>query len=379
MSCDPARLLTLWEQQSREHAVLLLDAAGRIIHFNPGAEHIFEYTAGEVTGLPPDILFTPQDRANGIAAHEIEVATIDEPAEDDRWQQRKDGSRFWASGVLVGLRDDSGEIVGFAKVVRNRTALREQIETLKNQVQALNDLSKRRDTFLSTLAHELANPLGPLLNVISLIRQTVPASAELDYALGVIARQTDLLRRLVGDLLELARAGAGKIVLDTRPLALQGLLEETLDDCRHLAVERGHEVKLILPSGPLTVMGDAERLHQVFVNLLTNAAKYTHRGGAISVKATTEGDEAVVRFEDNGIGIPHDMLPRIFELFTQVDASRPMSEGGLGIGLALVKELVSLHGGSVQAASEGPGKGSEFSVRLPLLKSERADIDGDGK
>jgi signal transduction histidine kinase len=156
---------------------------------------------------------------------------------------------------------------------------------------------------------------------------------------------------------------------------LQEILEQVVADCRGFILERRHQLKVLLPSGPLEVECDAARIRQVFVNLLTNASKYTHPGGLIAIKATGEGEEAVVRIEDNGVGIPTAMLPRIFELFTQVESARPMAQGGLGIGLALVRELVALHGGSVQAQSEGEGKGSQFTVRLPLTPAAQAGIE----
>jgi two-component system CheB/CheR fusion protein len=322
-------------------------------------------------------LFTPEDQARGAAEHELEVAGADHPAEDDRWQERADGSRFWASGLLVGLRDAGGRLVGYAKVLRNRTSVKEQLETLRNQAQTLNELSTRREAFLSTVAHELANPLGPLTNAVHIIRTTVAPSKELEFALRVIERQSDMLRKLVGDLLEFSRVGVGKVTLDVKRLSLHDVLEQVVEDCRGHATQRRHELLLLLPRAPIVVDADHERLRQVFLNLVTNAIKYTHPGGRISVKATTEGEEAVVRIEDTGVGIPTEMLPRIFELFTQVETTRPMAQGGLGIGLALVKELVDLHGGSVQVVSEGPGKGSEFSVRLPLPRAERIGMEPD--
>ena len=182
----------------------------------------------------------------------------------------------------------------------------------------------------------------------------------------MIERQAHLLERLVDDLLDLTRVGAGKVDLQRRPVALQDLVAAAVDDVAELTRKRGHRVDVVLAEGQVMVEVDRDRMHQVMVNLLTNAAKYTPPGGRIWVKAAREAEEAVFRVEDNGLGIPPEMLPRIFDLFTQVDSARHQSQGGLGIGLALVKNLVTLHGGSVQVRSDGPGKGAEFTVRLPL-------------
>jgi len=368
-----ADLLHMLARQSLEHAIVLLDPKGNVTWWSPGAERIFQYSAEEVLGRPSKIMFTSQDNQRGIPEFELEGATRDHPSEDDRWQQRKDGSRFWASGVMVALRAEDGTLVGYGKMLRNRTDQRELVETLRNRVGALEEQSRRQDAFLSTLSHELANPLGPLMNATRIIRTSMVASGEVEFALRVIERQTQLLRTLVSDLLEFSRAGAGKIDLKRVRIALNEAIANAVHDCRALADERRHELQTIAPRSPIHVEADPERLQQVFVNLLTNAIKYTPPGGRVSIKATTEGDEAVVRVEDTGVGIPHEMLPRIFELFTQVDETRPMSMGGLGIGLALVKELVTLHGGTVQVLSEGRGRGSEFTVRLPLADAVVSD------
>lgn len=369
-------LLHMFARQSLEHAIVLLDPKGNVTWWSPGAERIFQHSAAEAVGRATRIMFTPQDNERGIPEFELEGATAEDAAEDDRWQERKDGSRFWASGVLVALRDDDGTLVGYAKVLRNRTDQRELVETLRNRVAALEDKSRRQDAFLSTLSHELANPLGPLLNASRIIRSAGVASDEVEFALRVIERQTQLLRTLVSDLLEFSRAGAGKIELKRVRIALDEAIRNAVHDCRELAQERRHEMQIIAPRLPIHVRADPERLQQVFVNLIVNAIKYTPPGGRITITATTEADEAVVRVTDTGVGIPHEMLPRIFELFTQVEDTRPLSMGGLGIGLALVKELVTLHGGTVQVLSEGRGRGSEFTVRLPL--ADTAVSDGPG-
>jgi two-component system CheB/CheR fusion protein len=324
-----------------------------------------------MAGVEAAALFVPEDVERGLAGHEIEVAARTGIAEDDRWQLRADGSRFWAVGALVAVHDAAGRLEAYVKVMRDRTDLKAQIEALANRVAVLEQAARRKDAFLSTLSHELRNPLAPLANAMQLIRLSSLPGSDIDYPLRVIERQTELLRRLVDDLLDMTRIGAGKIELERQPMVLQELLRDSLDDVRPLVEERRHTVNLIVPDEPLRLVADAGRLRQVFVNLLTNAAKYTPPGGNIAVQATLEGHEAVAKVSDDGLGIPHDMLPRIFDLFTQVESSRPFARGGLGIGLALVRDLVALHGGTVQVRSEGSGKGSNFIVRLPIETGER--------
>jgi PAS domain S-box-containing protein len=362
---SPGALLVTMLSQAREHAVMLLDADARVTWWSEGAERIFGYPPGEILGQSVSVLFTPEDRAAGLDRTELATAGTGTSAEDDRWQLRRDGSRFWASGVMVALLAD-GQRVGYGKILRNRTDHKEQLESLRNRVRELESTSHRKDVFLSTLSHELRNPLAPLANALQIIRLAATPGPELEYAIRVIERQMELLRRLVDDLLDLSRVNAGKMQLARAPVMLNDVLRQSVDAMRAGVARRQQHLEVTIPDTPMVVDGDADRLMQVFVNLLTNAGKYTPHRGHIWLKATVDGTEAVVHVEDDGMGIAPEMLPRIFDLFTQVDTARAHSQGGLGIGLALVKDLVALHGGSVQGRSEGPGHGSKFTVRLPL-------------
>lgn len=366
-------MLCLLAQQMREQALLLLDSVGTITWWSAGAELAFGLNGEEAVGRPFSILFTPEDQRVGIPDYEMTVARTKGAAENDRWMGRPDGSRFWASGILTAIRDEAGGLLGFGKVLRNRTDLREQLDTLRNQARALTEANYQKDVFLSTLSHELRNPLAPLSNAVQLIRLTANRP-ELDQPLKIIERQIQHLHRLVDDLLDVSRAAVGKIDLNIESLSVQEILEGALESTRPLIRDRHHTVHLIFPAVPILVEADRARLEQVFVNLIQNAAKYTPEDGNIWIKGTIEGPDAVVHVQDNGIGIPHEMLPRIFELFTQVESSRAQSQGGMGIGLSLVKTLVTLHGGSVQVHSDGEGKGSEFTLRLPLVAPRPADL-----
>jgi PAS domain S-box-containing protein len=370
---DIGQLLVLHSEQTSDQASLLLDREGTILWCNPTAARVFGHACEDMIGMPVRTLFTPEDVEQGVPEYELTVAAKSSDMSNDRWLQRADGSRFWATGSTTAIRDERGEVVAFGKTLRNRTDLKEQLETLRNRVEALVRSDEHKNVFLSTLSHELRNPLTPLANAVQLIRMADSASPALQYPVQVIERQVEFIRRLVDDLLDVNRISAGKVQLSLQPIDLRDVLGRAVESTRPLMVERKqHFVQHVL-AAPIIVNADPGRLEQVFVNLLTNAGKYTPEEGRIELRASMEQTEALVHVLDNGVGIPKDMQPHIFELFTQVDATVGRSHGGLGIGLSVVKNLVELHGGSVQVRSEGPGKGSEFTVRVPLAHSRYPD------
>ena len=247
--------------------------------------------------------------------------------------------------------------------------MRTILEALRNEVERLTRRDEQKENFLATLSHELRNPLTPLSNAVQLLRKTAPATGMMEYPIELIERQVEFIQRLIDDLLDVTRINTGKIRLNKKTVALSEIINRAAEAVQPLIEERHQNLQVLLPPGAIELAGDPDRLHQVFVNLLTNAAKFTPNEQTIWVKGTTEGEEIVVHVEDTGVGIPAAMLAGIFDLFTQVET--PVSpHGGLGIGLSLVRNLVMLHGGSVQVRSDGVGKGSEFTVRLPLNAPE---------
>ncbi len=220
------------------------------------------------------------------------------------------------------------------------------------------------------LAHELRNPLAPLTNAVQAIRRREPGDEKtVGIATDILERQIRQMSRLVNDLLDASRISRGTIVLQRAPIALRPIVEQAIETVRPLVTTLGHTLTIALSEERLVVDGDAGRLAQVISNLLSNAAKFTDKGGRITLALSREGEEAVIRVRDNGIGIPPEHLDRLFDMFVQLDTSIERSRDGLGIGLTLVKRLVELHGGSIQAHSDGPGRGSEFVVRLALQKA----------
>ena len=252
-----------------------------------------------------------------------------------------------------------------------RTALRSRRRQyeLRSLLDGLRDADQRKTEFLATLAHELRNPLAPLSTALSLLARKKPTADESGKYYELMGRQVDHMVRLVNDLMEVSRITRGKIELQMRPVLLDAVIDDAIELSRPLVERAGHTLSVELGDEPLVMRGDAVRLTQVFSNLLNNAAKYTPPGGHIKVLARQLDRHAVVEVRDTGTGLSPDMLKSIFDMFVQVSGTSRAAQGGLGIGLTLVKSLVELHGGSVEAASTGLGEGATFTVRLPLAKS----------
>jgi signal transduction histidine kinase/DNA-binding response OmpR family regulator len=244
----------------------------------------------------------------------------------------------------------------------------------------IQDANKRNTEFLATLSHELRNPLAPMRNAVYAMRLGGLWSAEARKFKEIIERQLDHMTHLVDDLLDAARISRGKIQLRTEQVDLIAKISLVLETCRPLIEKAGHQLNVSVPREPVWVRGDRVRLQQIFQNILANAIKYTDSGGRIDITLKVENDEAIVIIRDNGVGIAVDSIPRVWEMFVQVDASSDRTRNGLGIGLSLARNLVHLHGGTIDCASEGLGKGSEFTVRLPTMvpapASDAVDISG---
>ena len=242
--------------------------------------------------------------------------------------------------------------------------------TLRNEIAALTELDAQKNKILAVASHELRNPIFATTIALEMIRRAVPNTPKLEQLADTIDRQIQTIRRVLDDITDATRANTGKLKLKRERLDLREIIARARETMRSAMESRRHTVVEVLLPVPIPVEGDADRLHQVLVNLIDNAVKYTPPGGEIGIRATTEAREAVFEINDNGIGIPADMQAHIFDLFTQVPTPDDVHEKGLGIGLSLVKNLVTQHGGTIQVRSNGPGKGSEFIMRLPLAASE---------
>jgi signal transduction histidine kinase len=263
-----------------------------------------------------------------------------------------------------------------AELERANRTLHSEVAERARAEQALKEADRHKDEFLAMLAHELRNPLAPILNAVQLMRMKPMPDPQLNRSREVIERQLTHLTRLVDDLLDVARITRGKINLSREPIELAALIARAVETVQPLIQERGHEFTAEIPAGTLRVNGDALRLTQAFGNVLGNAAKYTERGGRISLTVCQQGTVVEIRVRDTGIGIPAEVLPRIFDLFTQPDRRSDHPHSGLGIGLALVRRLLQMHDGTINAHSEGTGLGSEFVIRLPLLLETTQSANG---
>jgi PAS domain S-box-containing protein len=335
------------------------DIQGRYVFVNDAAQKPFRKTREELYGktddevFPPDIAAQFKENDKRALASEAGVQVVEVLEHDDGVHYSivskfpipsADGKPAFVGGVAIDITDR----------MRAETALREA--------------DRRKDEFLATLAHELRNPLAPIRNSLHILRMTGNSGPVAERTREMMERQVAHMVRLVDDLLELSRISRGKIDLKTEPVELAAVIAHALETSKPFIDAARHQLSVSLPSEPVVLVGDLVRLAQVFSNLLNNAAKYTDPGGSILVNARCEGSDLVVSIRDTGIGIPRDMLSRVFEMFAQVDNEMRRTQDGLGIGLSLVRSLVSMHGGRVEAFSEGLGRGSEFVVRLPLAQ-----------
>ena len=278
--------------------------------------------------------------------------------------ERPDGRRLTALAHANPIRDEAGRLLGAVNVLVD-------ISDRKRAEDALKEADRAKNEFLATLAHELRNPLAPIRHAIQVVQLKATPSPELQWGLDVIDRQMQQMARLIDDLLDIARITGNKLELRKSRIELSDVLFAAVETSRPLLEMCGQEFTVRTPAESIPLDGDLTRLAQVVANLLNNAAKYTERGGRVWLTAERQGSDAVIRVRDTGVGIPADLLPRVFDMFAQGEGSLERSRGGLGIGLSLVKRLVQLHGGSIEALSDGPGRGSEFVVRLPVVLTPR--------
>jgi PAS domain S-box-containing protein len=286
---------------------------------------------------------------------------------DIRVRHFKTGEARWMAYKVLALTDASGQPVALATVSQDVTERRRLEDSLRGLAADLSEADRRKNEFLATLAHELRNPLAPLCNMLEVLKRAGHDREVVERARDTMERQLGQMVRLVDDLLDLNRISHNRLELRRCRIELASVIQQAVEASRPLADAAGHELRVTLPAEPIHLYADPARLAQVFGNLLNNSCKYASPGGKIRVTAEQEGSHAVVTVIDTGIGIPPGQLDSIFDMFTQIDRTRERSQGGLGIGLTLVKRLVQMHGGSVIARSAGEGQGSEFEVRLPIL------------
>jgi two-component system CheB/CheR fusion protein len=364
--------------ESSHDAIVGKTLDGVITSWNQAAERLFGYTAQEMIGQSVLKLIPLERRPEeNMILSRLRRGERIESYETERL--RKDGSRIELSLTISPVRDAAGRVIGASKIARDITTARATERELRSREEQLRAASQRKDEFLAVLAHELRNPLAPIANTLDTLRIGGIDQGMANEMLAVAHRQLQHLVRLVDDLMEVSRITRDAIELRKELLPLQTAVQSAVEISQPLIAERRHRLEVDLQPDRLIVNGDRTRLAQIVANLLNNAAKYTPEGGRIRLQLTREGDNAVVRVSDNGAGIPPDMLTRVFEMFTRLDRALERTQGGLGIGLSLVQRLAHLHGGSVEAHSDGLGRGSEFVVRLPLATEKPHAVGGEKK
>jgi PAS domain S-box-containing protein len=348
---------------SSDDSIISLSLDGIVLSWNRGAERMYGYTANEMIGNTTQPLI-PSDRADEESTILARIRNGERIEHFETRRKRKDGTVLDVSIAVSPIEDSRGRIIAASKITRD-------ITQSKLAEAALRETDRRKDEFLATLAHELRNPLAPIRQAALISESESATDAQRRWSHGVIGRQVQHMSWLLDDLLDISRITRGTLELRLEDTELADILEAAIETARPVIDAKRHRFTVEAPEDSVQFMADPLRLAQILSNLLTNAAKYTDTGGEIRLSVVCDSRNILFSVQDSGIGIPADALKDIFEMFSQVKSARDRSEGGLGIGLALTRGLVDLHGGAIEARSAGPGHGSQFIVRLPRRDSRR--------
>ena len=373
---DSERRLRLIIESSDDFAIMMLDTDGLVTSWSPGAERILGWTQDEMIGQSVARIFNAADRDAHAPEQELQTALQKGHARDERWHLCKDGTPIWASGVLSAARDESGTLLGFVKIMRDNTEQKETEDRLLAATSAAEGAQANaeaanhaKDDFISMVSHELRTPLNTMRLWVRLLGNE--ALPEKDRAEGrrTLERAVMAQQQLIDDLLDISRMSSGKLRVELRPTRLTDAVGAAVESVRSLAVRKEVQLNFHANSDIGVVRADPDRLQQVIWNLLSNAVKFTPSGGRIQVELRREDEFVLIEVADTGIGIRPELLPYIFDRFQQGSSGMDRQHGGLGLGLAIAKQLVELHEGAISAVSPGEGRGATFVVRLPL-KSE---------
>jgi PAS domain S-box-containing protein len=387
-----------------DYAIYMLDPSGLVTTWNAGAQKVKGYRADEIIGRNFSSFFRPEDVRAGKPEKELEIALRDGRFEEEGYRVRKDGRWFWANVVVTPMRDEAGALLGFAKVTRDltqrieaertarelvreqaaRTAAQEAEHRIRDSARAAREAAQRaeeanrvKDEFLATVSHELRTPLNAIVGWAALLRarSTDPSLAR---GLEVIHRNAFAQSKIIDDILDVSRIITGKLRLDLAPVDLVSIVRAAIEVVLPSVTAKGITLSFVPPDEDFTITADPERLQQVAWNLLSNAVKFSGSGGLVIISLTHSADHYELSVRDTGNGIDPAFLPFVFDRFKQADSSVTRRVGGLGLGLAIVRHLVELHGGEVRAESPGLGQGATFTIRLPVQRATRAsDIPND--
>jgi len=364
-------LFQLLVDNVRDYAIFILDTAGRALSWNAGVLRMLGYAEEEFLGLPFPVLFRPSEQER--ASREMQIAAANGRSDDERWHVRKDGTEIWVTGVLTALRNSAGELRGYAKIMRDTTreksaaAEREQLLQRELAARAEAERANRiKDDFLAIASHELRTPLNAMLGWARMLATDQLKGIRAKRAIEIIERNARAQAQLIEDLLDVSRIITGKLQLDVCPLMLRTVANEAVESLAHAARDKGVELVFDPPEEPGPIDGDAGRMQQVLCNLLSNAVKFTPAGGHVAMQLSRQGEFVNLTVRDTGEGMESSDLPLVFERFHQAAQRGRHTHGGLGLGLAIARHIVEAHGGSIRAQSDGLGKGSTFTVTLPL-------------
>lgn len=370
-----------------DYALFMLDANGFVTTWNAGAQRIKGYRAGEIIGQHFR-RFYPADAVEGRwPEHELQVATITGRFEEEGWRLRKDGTRFWANVVITALKDRDGRLRGFAKLTRDltdrhraeslaahdaeREALLEAERSARIEAQRV---ARIKDEFLATLSHELRSPLSAILGWVQVLQSGVSQLPdEVRHGIAVIERNARAQARLIEDLLDLSRIISGHMRLEVHETSLAAVVQRAIEAMELAASAKGVRLTSWFDAGLRPVAVDASRMQQVAWNLLSNAIKFTAEGGHVDVRLEQRGPQIRLSVTDTGIGISAAFLPFVFDRFSQRDSSTTRNHGGLGLGLAISKQLAELHGGTLEASSPGEGQGATFVLSIPVVRPAQTE------
>ena len=348
-----------------DYAIITLDRDGFITSWNTGAARLNGYPASDILGRHFSRLYPTDEVASNKPWQDLITARDKGRFVEEGWRSRRDGTQYWANNLIAALHEPDARSQSYYIVTQDLSQ--------RKYAESLAEASQRTHEFIAMLAHELRNPLAPIRNAVALMERKGLGDPVLESMRQTIDRQSMLLTRIVDELLDVNRIARGQFAVDRQPIELLDVLQRAIETSRPLIEQRHQTFDIRIPDGPLTVNGDPMRLTQAFLNLLNNAAKYTHIGGSLALRVEVEEGYYCIRVSDNGKGIPRESLDAVFELFMQIDPESCGTQGGLGVGLALVRRIVELHGGRVVARSEGLNHGSEFIVQLPKLSAAASE------
>jgi PAS domain S-box-containing protein len=375
MLCHVKEHVSLMVESAKDFAIIAFDTNRRTIIWNPGAEWMFGYKPEEIIGKSAELIFTPEDRKNHVPDQEFETAIKTGHAEDERWHLRKDGSRFFVSGVMMAMHNAEGELIGFAKIARDITPLKHTQEMLieaRNRAEAANTA---KTEFLATMSHEIRTPMNAIIGLSEILQRSQPLTEKQKEYVETLHKSAGFLLSLIDNLLDISRIEARTVELEKIPFSLIEIIQDVIKIMTLKAGEK--HLALTMEADCIKdcrFQGDPARVRQVILNLCSNAVKFTERGGIHILVMSQHTDRAAIEdvavsVKDTGIGIAPDKIATIFEKFTQGDSSINRKYGGSGLGLAITKNLVELMGGTITVNSD-IDKGSTFTVRLPLVREE---------